>query len=151
MLNRAFPAALALILGACSDDGPTARGVHLWRRARRNHLVLGCGSAGAPQVESTVPFASLVGSLADEACGMTRGGHPYCWTVYDDYYLFDDQAGLNSPQPVSGALTFSEFRLGDSRACGIERRNPAWVVCWGTLPSATRTRRPVYVLRAGRP
>ena len=24
MLNRAFPAALALILGACSDDLPTA-------------------------------------------------------------------------------------------------------------------------------
>ena len=109
------------------------------------------------KVESTVPFNSLVGSRSNDACGMTDDGRPYCWMFYyDDYYYYhyDDPAGVTSPQSVGGARTFSTLRLGDSRACGIERGDPAWVVCWGwdEFPSVTATsRKPVYVLRAGWP
>jgi len=113
-----------------------------------------CWGARLPartKVESSVPFASLVGSRASDACGMTDDGRPYCWTFYYDdyYYYYDDPAGLTTPQPVGGGRTFSLFRLGGSQACGIERGDAAWVVCWGALPSAASE--PRYVLRVGRP
>ena len=96
-------------------------------------------------MRSSVPFASLIGSRASDACGMTDGGRTYCWTVVDDYFNYYGYL----PVRVGGDLTFSGFRLGDSRACGIERSNPAWVVCWGTVSSAV-SEPPGYVLRAGR-
>ena len=103
------------------------------------------------KVESPVPFASLVGSRGSDACGLTDEGRLYCWTFYYDdyYYYYDDPAGLTTPQPVGGGRTFSSFRLGGSQACGIERGDTAWVICWGGLPSAALE--PRYVLRVGRP
>jgi len=101
------------------------------------------------RVESSVRFASLVGSRASYACGMTDGGRAYCWAFEqadEDYYY---GLPMSPPYQVGGALTFSAFRVGDSRACGIERSVPAWVVCWGTVPSAVSAP-PDYVLRAGR-
>jgi hypothetical protein len=106
------------------------------------------------KVESSVPFASLVGSRASDACGMTDEGRPSCWTFYYDdyYYYYDDPAGITTPQPVGGGHTFSSFRLGGSQVCGIENGDPPWVVCWRGLPSATTPRtEPDYVLRVGRP
>jgi len=97
------------------------------------------------QVRSSVPFAFLIGSRASDACGMTDGGRTYCWTVDDDlanYYGYQTVR-------VGGDLTFWGFRLGDSRACGIERSSPAWVVCWSTVSSAV-SEPPGYVLRVGR-
>ena len=111
----------------------------------------GGGLSARTKVESSVPFASLVDSRTSDACGMTDQGRPYCWTFYYDdyYYYYDDPAGLTTPQPVGGGRTFSSFRLGGSQACGIERGDAAWVVCWGALPSAASE--PRYVLRVGRP
>ena len=74
---------------------------------------------------------------------MTDGGRRYRWALPDDYFYY------YPPIRIGGDLTFSAFRVGDSRACGIERSNPAWVVCWGTLSSAVSAP-PGYVLRAGR-
>jgi len=108
----------------------------------------GASAGGRTRVPSSVSFASLVGSRASDACGMTAGGLAFCWTVSDDYF-YAYPVGLLPPQRIGGALTFSAFRVGDARACGIERSNPAWVVCWGTLSSAVSAP-PGYVLRAGR-
>ena len=104
-------------------------------------------TSGRTQVRASVRFASLVSSRANDVCGITAGGGTYCWTVSDDYFAYYDPPP--TAQRVGDALTFSAFGVGDSRACGIERSNPAWVVCWGTLPSAAPGA-PDYVLRAGR-
>jgi len=101
------------------------------------------------RVQNGVPFASLVGSLASYACGMTDGGRAYCWAFDED----DDYSYYGPPMSpayqVGGALTFSAFRAGDSRACGIERSVPAWVVCWDS-PLSAASAPPGFVLRAGR-
>lgn len=111
----------------------------------------GAGELVRTQVKSSVSFASLVGSRSSDACGMTPGGRIYCWTVSSDlYFYYYPDYPVSPPRRVGDALTFSSFRVGDSRACGIERSNPAWVVCWGKLESAV-SEKPGYVLRAGRP
>jgi hypothetical protein len=107
------------------------------------------------KVESNVPFTELVGGRASDACGITDEGRAYCWTFYyDDYYYYGDGTSeLTQPQPVGGARTFSALRLGDSQACGLERGEPAWVVCWSALEPqrAVGPTEPTYILRAGRP
>ena len=104
---------------------------------------------GRTQVPGGETFTSLVGSRASDVCGMTADGRTYCWVVSDDYFYAYPWA-LLPPHRVGGSLTFSAFQLGDSRVCGIERSNPAWVVCWGALTSSVSDA-PNYVLRAGRP
>jgi len=107
----------------------------------------GAGLQPRTRVKSSVSFASLVGSQSSDACGMTDGGRTYCWTLSDDLEYYYSQA---QSLRVGGALTFSAFRVGDSRVCGIERANQSWVVCWSTVPYDASAA-PSYVLRVGQP
>jgi hypothetical protein len=107
----------------------------------------GAGLEARTRVLSSVSFASLVGSRSSDACGITDGGRTYCWTLSDDLEYYYTQA---QSLRVGGALTFSAFRVGDARVCGIERTNESSVVCWSAVPYDASAA-PGYVLRVGRP
>jgi hypothetical protein len=110
--------------------------------------------ASRTKVESGLAFTDLIGGRSTGACGITDDGRAFCWSFYYDYYYYySDQAELTSPQPVGGVHLFSALGLGEADACGLERGESGWVVCWSfqTQPGSPPGTEPAYIQRAGQP
>lgn len=117
------------------------------------------GKLGNGADTATLGPVAVVGGLnlahvspgRSHTCALTNLGAAYCWgaNFLGELGTGATGANMNTPQPVTGGLTFRMISTGRGNACGVTTSGELY--CWGSnthgeLGDGTRTLRPAPVL-----
>jgi alpha-tubulin suppressor-like RCC1 family protein len=84
----------------------------------------------SPDPDFPLPPGPFMAAGYDHTCGINTGGSAFCWGLNQDGQLGNGGSGSsNTPQAVSGGLTFAGITAGLRHTCGLATDGQAW--CWG--------------------
>ncbi len=126
-----FTSAAVGLLHACALAGDGT--VHCWGANQFGQL----GSGDNLDSEAPVPVAgdlqfTAIATGSAHTCAIATDGSAYCWGDNRDGQLGlgpTDEVGFNTPQQVTGGLTWSAIAAGSGFSCGLTTAGDAY--CWG--------------------
>ena len=127
-----------VVAGGSHTCGITSGGsAYCWGWNNTGQLgISGLAASSIPRaVSGGITFATLTAG-GSHTCGLTADGTAYCWGWNADAQLGTpprtdgNVPSIDTPQPVSGGLTFASITAGGAHTCGLTGSGS--VYCWGS-------------------